>query len=60
MSPHHTPPPNSLPATANAVAQDTRRSVLAWSAWRRVALVLPVLALLWLAVVWASVEGAPL
>ena len=60
MPSHHTPPPNSLPVAVNAVAQDTRRSVLAWSAWRRVALVLPVLVLLWLAVAWASVEGAPL
>ena len=31
-------------------------SVLGWSAWARVAAVLPVLALLWLAVWWASAE----
>lgn len=60
MPSHHTPPPDNLPVAAKAVAQDTRRSVLAWSAWRRVALVLPVLVLLWLAVAWASVKGAPL
>ncbi len=36
------------------------RSVLAWPAWLRVLAVLPVLTLLWLAVLWASVEAAPL
>jgi len=36
------------------------RSVLAWPAWLRVLVVLPVLVLLWLAVWWASVEAAPL
>jgi hypothetical protein len=34
--------------------------VLAWSAWRRVAVVLPALCLLWLAVWWAGVEALPL
>lgn len=36
------------------------RSVLAWPAWWRVLVVLPALVLLWLAVLWASVEAAPL
>jgi hypothetical protein len=36
------------------------RSVLAWPAWLRVLAVLPVLLLLWLAVLWASVEAVPL
>ena len=36
------------------------RSVLAWPAWLRVLAVLPALLLLWLAVLWASVEAAPL
>lgn len=35
-------------------------SVLAWAAGRRVLLLLPVLAVLWLAVLWANVEVAPL
>ena len=35
-------------------------SVLAWPAWLRVLAVLPALALLWLAVLWASVEATPL
>jgi hypothetical protein len=35
-------------------------SVLAWPAWWRVLAVLPALLLLWLAVLWASVEAAPL
>jgi hypothetical protein len=34
--------------------------VLAWSAARRVLVVLPTLCLLWLAVWWASVEALPL
>jgi hypothetical protein len=36
------------------------RSVLAWPAWLRLLVVLPALVLLWLAVLWASVEAAPL
>lgn len=36
-----------------------RRSVLAWPAWLRVLAVLPAVALLWLAVAWASLEVAP-
>lgn len=36
-----------------------RRSVLAWPAWLRVLAVLPAVALLWLAVAWASLEAAP-
>ena len=34
-------------------------SVLAWPAWRRVLAVVPAVALLWLAVWWASLEAAP-
>jgi hypothetical protein len=34
-------------------------SVLAWPAWLRVLAVLPAVALLWLAVVWAQLEAAP-
>jgi hypothetical protein len=37
-----------------------RRSVLAWPAWLRVLAVLPALVLLWLAVLWATLEAAPL
>jgi hypothetical protein len=33
---------------------------LGWSAWMRIAAVVPLLALLWLAVWWASIEAAPL
>lgn len=36
-----------------------RRSVLAWPAWLRVLAVLPVVVVLWLAVLWAN-EGAAL
>jgi hypothetical protein len=36
-----------------------RRSALAWPAWLRVLAVLPALALLWLAVAWASLKVAP-
>jgi hypothetical protein len=36
------------------------RSVLAWPAWLRVLTLLPALVLLWLAVLWASVEVVPL
>lgn len=35
-------------------------SVLAWPVWWRVAVVLPTLGLLWLAVWWASMEALPL
>ena len=34
-------------------------SVLSWPAWWRMLVVLPVVALLWLAVWWASLEAAP-
>ena len=36
------------------------RSVLAWPAWLRVLVVLPALALLWLAVLWATMDVVPL
>jgi hypothetical protein len=35
------------------------RSVLAWPAWLRVLALLPAVALLWLAVLWANLEAAP-
>ena len=35
------------------------RSVLAWPAWLRVLVVLPAVALLWLAVAWANLDTAP-
>jgi hypothetical protein len=35
-------------------------SVLAWPAWLRIAVLLPLLALLWLAVGWATSEVVPL
>jgi len=44
--------------TSKRLAKPTR-SVLAWSAWLRVAAVLPLVLLLWLAVLWAN-EGAGL
>ena len=40
-------------------AQCRYASVLAWPAWLRVLAVAPAVALLWLAVAWASVEVAP-
>ncbi|MEO8390235.1 MAG: hypothetical protein ABI893_08145 [Polaromonas sp.] len=36
-----------------------RHSLLAWPAWQRVLAVVPTVALLWLAVAWASAEIAP-
>ena len=41
----------SMPRLAN--------SVLGWPAWQRMLAVLPVVALLWLAVWWASAEVKP-
>jgi hypothetical protein len=35
-------------------------SLLAWPAWLRIAVLLPLLALLWLAVGWATMEVVPL
>ena len=35
------------------------RSLLAWPAWLRMLVVAPMLALLWLAVLWALVDTAP-
>jgi hypothetical protein len=36
-----------------------QRSVLAWPAWFRVLVLLPVVLLLWLAVGWANMDVAP-
>nr|WP_315465777.1 hypothetical protein [uncultured Rhodoferax sp.] len=49
MSPHPSPR-----------QKNTRPGFMALPAWRRVALTLPALALLWLGVWWASLEAAPL
>ena len=40
-------------------AKHLARSVLAWPAWLRMLAVAPAVALLWLAVIWASLELAP-
>lgn len=56
MSSHRTPPTAAFPAAANLAPKRTQRSVLAWPAWQRAALVVPVLILLWLAVAWASLD----
>ena len=40
-------------------SSSSHRSILAWPAWLRVLAVLPLVALLWLAVAWANVEAAP-
>jgi hypothetical protein len=42
------------------IPKPPKRSVLAWPAWLRVLAVLPALVLLWLAVLWATLEAAPL
>ena len=47
--------------TPRAPAQLYKRlSCIALPAWKRVALTLPALALLWLGLWWASLEAAPL
>lgn len=48
------PSPVALKITQRSPA----RSVLAWSAWRRLLVVLPAIALLWLAVAWALLDVA--
>lgn len=40
--------------------QALHSSVLAWPAWLRLLAVVPPLALLWLGVLWAGLEVAPL
>lgn len=52
-------PPSIPPASRSATRPHTRRSVLAWPAWLRVLVVLPAVALLWLAVAWANKAVAP-
>lgn len=47
---HHPHAPQPRPAAATRPTM----SVLAWPAWQRVLLVLPLLLLLWLAVAWAN------
>jgi uncharacterized protein involved in exopolysaccharide biosynthesis len=47
-----TPSPDELPPRAPL-------SVLAWSARRRMLVVLPAVLALWLAVAWAQLEAAP-
>lgn len=48
------------PASVNAASSKrvTPTRVLGWPAWQRVLVVLPVVALLWLAVAWGSVNEA--
>ena len=49
----------SQPVFAHRSTLSRAASVLAWPAWLRVLIVLPAVALLWLAVAWAQVEIAP-
>jgi len=44
---------------SNSSPHRRARSVLGWPAWLRVVAVLPVVALLWLAVAWAQSEALP-
>jgi hypothetical protein len=53
----HDASPQTAPQTGLARAR--RRSVLAWPAWLRVATVMPLLCLLWLAVWWANDGVSP-
>jgi hypothetical protein len=53
----HRSPHNPAPQATSRVKP--ARSVLTWSAWLRVLVVLPVVVMLWLAVLWAN-EGAAL
>lgn len=55
---HALGPAHSLPLQAPSRPRPSR-SVLAWPAWMRIAAVLPVVVVLWLAVLWAN-EGAAL
>ena len=49
-----------MPSRSSKLSVSQRRpAILAWPAWRRVLAVLPVIALLWLAVAWAGLEAAP-
>jgi hypothetical protein len=52
------PPLSTLP-TPLVNKKHAARSVLAWPAWLRVLAAVPAVALLWLAVGWASLEAAP-
>lgn len=54
----HADHPHSHPTPAMMKASQPVNSLLGWPAWQRVLLVLPLLVLLWLAVVWASAEVA--
>ena len=47
-----------LAQSEKPASQGARRSVLAWPAWLRVLAVLPAVALMWLAVLWAKLEAA--
>ena len=54
--------PAAAPASSPEVHAARPRagaSVLAWPAWLRLLAVLPVVALLWLAVAWAQLDAAP-
>ena len=54
------PPPAAHTLSEPVIERPCGPSVLGWPAWRRMAVVLPALVLLWLAVWWASVEALPL
>ena len=50
------------PQTVHAIPADRLQpvaSLLGWPAWLRLLAVLPVVALLWLAVTWAQLDAAP-
>ena len=55
----HTPSLTPAAPAGSARRARVRRSLLAWPAWLRMLAVLPAVALLWLAVVWANLEAAP-
>jgi hypothetical protein len=57
--PKHVPSVSRIHTARNRIGQPPARSVLAWSAWRRVATVMPIVVALWLAVWWAN-EGSSL
>ncbi|MBE0474270.1 hypothetical protein [Rhodoferax sp.] len=55
-----TPHQIDAPHPHHPVAKPTQPfSVLAWPAWRRVLMVVPIVLLLWLAVWWANMGVSP-
>jgi hypothetical protein len=51
--------PAISPLLHKAASTPRSRSVLEWPAWLRVLALLPAVALLWLAVIWANLEATP-